>query len=426
MPKEPTMPLPRSPERLHALDNLRAAMMWLGIVLHVAVIHLAGPSPLPWRDNQTTPMADLLLAFIHAFRMPVFFILAGFFVALMIERRGTRAMVRNRLRRLALPFALFWPPIFALCGVLALAFMHRMARGTWGLDPALMQTAPSTPAGPSTMHMWFLWMLLWLSLGTALAHAALARLAPALPRWLGGVMARLGRTPWGLALLTLPLAGAGMLYPDGLLQPNGAFIPPWTEWLHNGLFYGFGLALYAHREALLAHYVRRWPWYAGAGLALFFATGALFEARPRGADGLPEALRHRVVLEPGAHRRLPGARAPAQRLAGLPGRQLLLGLPGAHADDHRLRRAAVRAGMAGRGEDLHQHRGHLAPQPGQLPPAGALHRRGRAPEWQAPRPPAAAWASRPEYLALRAGAPPAGTPGLPRTRAPRSPAAASA
>jgi hypothetical protein len=159
-----------------------------------------------------------------------------------------------------------------------------------------MQTAPSTPAGPSTMHMWFLWMLLWLSLGTALAHAALARLAPALPRWLGGVMARLGRTPWGLALLTLPLAGAGMLYPDGLLQPNGAFIPPWTEWLHNGLFYGFGLALYAHREALLAHYVRRWPWYAGAGLALFFATGALFEARPRGADGLPEALRLGVAL----------------------------------------------------------------------------------------------------------------------------------
>ena len=50
-------PPPPDPERLHALDNLRATMMWLGIVLHVAVIHLAGPSPLPWRDNQTTPAA---------------------------------------------------------------------------------------------------------------------------------------------------------------------------------------------------------------------------------------------------------------------------------------------------------------------------------------------------------------------------------
>ena len=189
---------PDGPERLYALDNLRAAMMWLGIVLHVAVIYIAGPSPLPWRDNQTTPTADLLMAFIHAFRMPVFFILAGFFVALLIERRGARAMAHNRLRRLGLPFVVFWPPIFALCGALALAFLHRMARGTWGLDPALMQTAPSAPQGLSTMHLWFLWMLLWLSLGTALAHAGLARFAPDAAPWLGRWLAQLGVRPGAL------------------------------------------------------------------------------------------------------------------------------------------------------------------------------------------------------------------------------------
>ena len=287
---------PDGPERLYALDNLRAAMMWLGIVLHVAVIYIAGPSPLPWRDNQTTPTADLLMAFIHAFRMPVFFILAGFFVALLIERRGARAMAHNRLRRLGLPFVVFWPPIFALCGALALAFLHRMARGTWGLDPALMQTAPSAPQGLSTMHLWFLWMLLWLSLGTALAHAGLARFAPHAAPCLGRWLAQLGRTPWGIALLTLPLAGIGMLYPDGLLQPNGSFLPPWTEWVHNGLFFGFGLALHGQRATLLAHCVRRWPWYAAAGLVLFFITGALFGAQPRSASGLPLALRLGVAL----------------------------------------------------------------------------------------------------------------------------------
>ena len=287
---------PDGPERLYALDNLRAAMMWLGIVLHVAVIYIAGPSPLPWRDNQTTPTADLLMAFIHAFRMPVFFILAGFFVALLIERRGARAMAHNRLRRLGLPFVVFWPPIFALCGALALAFLHRMARGTWGLDPALMQTAPSAPQGLSTMHLWFLWMLLWLSLGTALAHAGLARFAPHITPWVGRWLAQLGRTPWGIALLTLPLAGIGMLYPDGLLQPNGSFLPPWTECVHNGLFFGFGLALHGQRATLLAHCVRRWPWYAAAGLVLFFITGALFGAQPRSASGLPPALRLGVAL----------------------------------------------------------------------------------------------------------------------------------
>lgn len=285
-----------SPERLHALDNLRATMMWLGIVLHVAVIHMAGPSPLPWKDNQTTPAADLLLAFIHAFRMPVFFILAGFFVALLIDRRGLRAMVRNRLQRLALPFSLFWPPIFALCATLALAFLHRMARGTWGLDRSVLQSATGVPPGPSTMHLWFLWMLLWFSLATALAQAGLARFAPRAGAHAARLAAALGRTPWGITLLAGVLAGVGMHYPDGLVHPGGAFLPPWMEWVHNGLFYAFGLALYAHRHTLLAHYVRRWGWYAAAGAVLFMITGALFDGRPAGEDGLPGPLRLGVAL----------------------------------------------------------------------------------------------------------------------------------
>ncbi|MRU29811.1 acyltransferase, partial [Xylella fastidiosa subsp. multiplex] len=81
-----------APQRLHALDNLRALMIWLGIVLHVALNHLTVASPLPWRDPQTSRVTDLLLLFIHGFRMPVFFVLAGFFVALLIERRGAGGM----------------------------------------------------------------------------------------------------------------------------------------------------------------------------------------------------------------------------------------------------------------------------------------------------------------------------------------------
>lgn len=33
--------------RLHSFDNLRAVMMWLGIILHVALNRTTGPSPLP-------------------------------------------------------------------------------------------------------------------------------------------------------------------------------------------------------------------------------------------------------------------------------------------------------------------------------------------------------------------------------------------
>lgn len=130
--------------RFYALDNLRAIMMWLGIVLHVAVNHMVSPSQLPWKDSQTSPVADLLLMLIHAFRMPVFFILAGFFVARMIEQRGPMGMLRNRLRRVALPLAIFWPILAILIGCLALAYVHLMQRGVVGLDSSLM---PQRPAG---------------------------------------------------------------------------------------------------------------------------------------------------------------------------------------------------------------------------------------------------------------------------------------
>jgi hypothetical protein len=45
---------PATAGRLHALDNLRASMMWLGIVLYVAVIHGEREALLPWRDERRT------------------------------------------------------------------------------------------------------------------------------------------------------------------------------------------------------------------------------------------------------------------------------------------------------------------------------------------------------------------------------------
>lgn len=258
----------KSTERLHALDNLRAVMMWLGVVLHVAAIYMVTPSPLPWKDHQTSEVADVLVALIHSFRMPVFFILAGFFVTMLVQARGVRGMLKNRLLRLGLPFALLWPVIFVLCGVLALLFVHRMARGTWGLDMALIPPRDNASEW-NTLHLWFLWMLMWFSVFTA----ALAPLAQATPGAVRGLLSaafvRLAGSAWGFAVLALPLAFLGASYKNGMVDASGAFVPPLAEWLHNGLFYVFGLALFVHRDRLLALYQRRWWVYAVAGLPCF-------------------------------------------------------------------------------------------------------------------------------------------------------------
>lgn len=264
-------------QRLHALDNLRALMMWLGIVLHVAVIYLVREFPLPWHDAQRTMAADLLVAVIHAFRMPVFFILAGFFVAMLLQSRGPAGMARHRALRLGLPFAVFWVPLVAATTTAALGFMHLMERGTWGLDVNLILQRvdppgmPPVPRGPNTMHMWFLWLLLWLSVATAL----LARFVPArVWEWPAKALRACARAWWGPALLALVLVATDASYPHGFLYPSGAWIPPLAEWVHNGIFYVLGLAMYPARDELFAIYQRRWRAYAIAGCVTFVASGS--------------------------------------------------------------------------------------------------------------------------------------------------------
>ena len=76
--------------RYYGLDALRGVMMMLGIVLHAANFYLAAPPPIfpiP-SDRNNSLFFDLLFHFIHQFRMPTFFVLAGFFSALLVEKRG--------------------------------------------------------------------------------------------------------------------------------------------------------------------------------------------------------------------------------------------------------------------------------------------------------------------------------------------------
>ncbi|MCW7536821.1 acyltransferase family protein [Aquabacterium sp. A7-Y] len=274
-------------QRLHALDNLRAILMWLGIVLHVAVNHVAGDSPVPWRDERTTPVADFLLAFIHAFRMPAFFIVAGFFVARLVAQRGHRGMLKHRLLRLGLPFALFWPPIFAGMVASSMAFLHLMARGTWGLDPALLPPPPGQPM-INTMHLWFLYLLLWFSVLTAAFGWARDAVPPRLREAASKLFRVLGSVWWGFLVLALPLALAGAFYKDGIVTPTGSFIPPWTEWLHNGLFFLFGLQLHRHQTTLFVHYQRHIGLHAVVGLLFFGAAGVLSTVQHQSAQAMPQ------------------------------------------------------------------------------------------------------------------------------------------
>src|SRR5262245_10375649 len=100
--------------RLHALDGLRAAMMLLGLVLHSSTSYLVtslGPT-WPYKDPHPSGLFDPLVFIIHLFRMPTFFVVAGFLAALLMQREGVRGFLVHRARRLALPLVVAWVIIF--------------------------------------------------------------------------------------------------------------------------------------------------------------------------------------------------------------------------------------------------------------------------------------------------------------------------
>lgn len=64
-------------------------MMLLGICLHSAMTYLTLPVPVwPFRDKAQGPVCDLLMLFIHVFRMPLFFVLSGFLAGMLHHRLG--------------------------------------------------------------------------------------------------------------------------------------------------------------------------------------------------------------------------------------------------------------------------------------------------------------------------------------------------
>ena len=85
--------------RYHALDALRAAMMFLGIYLH-AVAAYTPEAGWTWKQQELTRSLLWSISVIHVFRMPIFYAMAGFFTALLIARYGLRRAAWNRFMRI--------------------------------------------------------------------------------------------------------------------------------------------------------------------------------------------------------------------------------------------------------------------------------------------------------------------------------------
>ena len=215
-------------DRLHALDAVRAYALLLGVVLHGAAAFLEG-FPIPMFLDKPSDGAPVIDYVIHMFRMSAFFLIAGFFARVLIERRGVKGFVKDRAKRVALPLGLFLVVVSVTGGVgLVLgALPHGIDFLMSLVQPAQPQPgavpAPQAAAlgGFNLGHLWFLYyLLIFYALTLAIRWLVLAvdprgALAAACHR----VVAFLMRGIWGPVLIAQPIA-------DYLNQ-----LDTWTEWL---------------------------------------------------------------------------------------------------------------------------------------------------------------------------------------------------
>lgn len=284
------MTISRTTVRYHYMDNLRALAMLLGIFFHAAIAY--GPM---FNEVWMVASPDKSVAmeavawFSHLFRMPLFFLIAGFFTCYLVEKRGVGGFLRNRALRILLPFVIFLPLVI-LSFIVLIGWAIQQVQN---LPPflqfvAMMMNAPDAPRPPpSTTHLWFLYNLVQFYLVYVLLHR-FGILAMRWTRILGNVK---------FVLLVLPLLMAPALFTQSSPFPAPEqFLPRLWSFGFFGLFFLVGSQLF--RDQDLIDRARPYaPWLLVSSIILYVFV---YRDYP-GTISLQEALAYQAGPPPSWH-----------------------------------------------------------------------------------------------------------------------------
>jgi peptidoglycan/LPS O-acetylase OafA/YrhL len=117
--------------------------MILGIVYHAALSVALG---FPWfvQDPSANGAMYVFQSWVHGFRMPLFFIISGFFTAMLWKKRGARALLSHRFRRVLLPCLVGAVTLVPLCNLAILK----------GLSESNQRRSMATQSQPPEQSVW--------------------------------------------------------------------------------------------------------------------------------------------------------------------------------------------------------------------------------------------------------------------------------
>ena len=122
-------------QRYHNLDFLRAFAMMMGLAMHAPLLFWQPDFAKMFGIENIAPAEEwinIIGRYINNWRMPLFFLLSGFFSVLMIETKGTSQFIRDRVIRVGLTCFVF-------------SSLYDIADGSFDF---------------TTQHLWFLYELM--------------------------------------------------------------------------------------------------------------------------------------------------------------------------------------------------------------------------------------------------------------------------
>lgn len=249
-------------------------MMLLGLVLHSAINYFPFPDDSlqqMYLDTKSSPFFDYLVTFIHSFRMPVFFVMAGFFAAFLHDTRGPIDFLRHRVNRIGMPLIGAWIvvyPMVAICSTYA---------NSSSTGPKLTETdARSLDQILSTIliHLWFLYFLLIFCVIAFLIAHLLRHLRAEVRNLILDTFQQSVHRVYGLVFLA---AISGLtLYPMKYwtFDPAVSLIPHLHHLTAYGIYFVYGWIVYTRREVIEGFKPRAWGYFVAGlgfhGLYLFF------------------------------------------------------------------------------------------------------------------------------------------------------------
>ena len=249
-------------ERIHSLDSLRAIMMLLGLVLHSALTYNVTVYGDAWslKDPQSKSLfCDYIVLLIHSFRMPLFFLVAGFFGAMLFYEKQPFKMIKNRISKIVYPFILF---LFLLYPLIVFAFGYTKAVFSLkqnSLSFALESFLNSTTFLPqTTFHLWFLYYLIFITV-TSVLLGLLFKKTKRLTRWITKYFSFIIQNPIIrilffsiLTFLILTILGVSMV------DASVSFIPELNPFVFFLFFYLVGWMLF--KSKLLLESLSNYAW----------------------------------------------------------------------------------------------------------------------------------------------------------------------